>query len=101
MVSALRRQPEASLKARAVERARQAITFGLMMAVWLPDAGGDQKTRLVGWPTRVSHCVAIGDVVRVRPAESVFFCRSIGTRCFAGESAVNQAPITGERPCRF
>jgi Cd2+/Zn2+-exporting ATPase len=87
MVMALYAVSEA-IEARAVERARHAITSLMALA---PDEAEIRQTD--GRWRRVSpSAVAIGDVVRVRPGERL----PLDGTVLSGESAVNQAPITGE-----
>lgn len=87
MVMALYSVAEA-IEARAVDRARQAITSLMAMA---PDEAEilqqDDRWRRVS----VSAAV-IGDVVRVRPGERL----PLDGTVLSGESAIDQAPITGE-----
>ncbi len=75
------------LETRAMERARGAIQA--LMAL----APADALVRRDGAERRVAaSSVAVGEVVVVRPGERV----PLDGRIVAGESAVNQAPVTGE-----
>lgn len=75
------------LETRAMERARGAIRA--LMAL----APAEALVRRDGVERRVPVAdVRVGDVVVVRPGEKV----PLDGRVVAGESAVNQAPVTGE-----
>jgi Cd2+/Zn2+-exporting ATPase len=87
MVMALYAVAEA-IEARAVERARQAITSLMALA---PDEAEIRQSD-GRWQRVVASAVAIGDVVRVRPGERL----PLDGTVLSGESAINQAPITGE-----
>ena len=87
MVMALYAVAEA-IEARAVERARQAITSLMALA---PDEAEIRQSD-GRWQRVSASAVAIGDVVRVRPGERL----PLDGTVLSGESAINQAPITGE-----
>jgi len=87
MVMALYAVAEA-IEARAVERARQAITSLMALA---PDEAEIRQSD-GRWQRVPASAVAIGDVVRVRPGERL----PLDGTVLGGESAINQAPITGE-----
>ena len=87
MVMALYAVAEA-IEARAVQRARQAITSLMALA---PDEAEIRQSD-GRWQRVVASAVAIGDVVRVRPGERL----PLDGTVLSGESAINQAPITGE-----
>jgi Zn2+/Cd2+-exporting ATPase len=87
MVMALYAVAEA-IEARAVERARQAITSLMALA---PDEAEIRQSD-GRWQRVPASAVAIGDVVRVRPGERL----PLDGTVLSGESAINQAPITGE-----
>jgi len=87
MVMALYAVAEA-IEARAVERARQAITSLMALA---PDEAEFRQSD-GRWQRVSASAVAIGDVVRVRPGERL----PLDGTVLSGESAINQAPITGE-----
>ncbi|MFH1820078.1 heavy metal translocating P-type ATPase [Thiobacillus sp.] len=95
----LRQWPEAAMvmvlfalaeliEAKSLDRARNAI-HGLMKlapelaTVWQAD---------VGWTEVPAKAVAIGQIVRVSPGERI----ALDGVVTAGQSSVNQAPITGE-----
>jgi len=77
------------LEARAMDRARGAISALMELApseaLVRDAAGGELRKRPV-------DAIAIGDVVVVRPGEKI----PLDGRVTAGESHVNQAPVTGE-----
>ncbi len=75
------------LEARAMDRARGAI--GALMDLAPSDALVRRATGDVRLPV---DDVAIGDVVLVRPGEKI----PLDGQVAAGESDVNQAPVTGE-----
>jgi Cd2+/Zn2+-exporting ATPase len=87
MVMALYAVAEA-IEARAVERARQAITSLMALA---PDEAEIRQSD-GRWQRVPASAVTIGDVVRVRPGERL----PLDGTVLSGESAINQAPITGE-----
>ncbi|MCP9837373.1 heavy metal translocating P-type ATPase [Cyanobium sp. Candia 9D4] len=87
MVMALYAVAEA-IEARAVERARQAITSLMALA---PDEAEIRQSD-GRWQRVAAIAVAIGDVVRVRPGERL----PLDGTVLSGESAIDQAPITGE-----
>lgn len=77
-----------AIEARAVQRARQAITSLMAMA---PEEAEVRRAedRWRQLPVRAVH---VGDRVRVRPGERL----PLDGTVLRGESAINQAPITGE-----
>ena len=75
------------LEARAMERARGAIRALMDLAPAEALVRRDGAERIVP-----IDAVAVGDVVIVRPGEKI----PLDGRVHAGESHVNQAPITGE-----
>jgi Cd2+/Zn2+-exporting ATPase len=77
-----------AIEARAVERARQAITSLMALA---PDEAEIRQSD-GRWQRVPANAVAISDVARVRPGERLPLDGTI----LSGESAINQAPITGE-----
>jgi Cd2+/Zn2+-exporting ATPase len=87
MVMALYAVAEA-IEARAVERARQAITSLMALA---PDEAEIRQSD-GRWQRVPASAVAIGDVVRVRPGERL----PLDGTVLSGVSAIDQAPITGE-----
>ncbi|MCP9803551.1 heavy metal translocating P-type ATPase [Cyanobium sp. T1G-Tous] len=87
MVMALYAIAEA-IEARAVERARQAITS--LMALAPEEAEIRQSDGR--WQRLAARAAAIGDVVRVRPGERL----PLDGTVLSGVSAIDQAPITGE-----
>lgn len=87
MVMALYAVAEA-IEARAVQRARQAISSLMALA---PDEAEIRQSD-GRWQRVSASTVAIGDVVRVRPGERL----PLDGTVLSGESAINQAPITGE-----
>ncbi|MCF8140469.1 MAG: heavy metal translocating P-type ATPase [Cyanobium usitatum Tobar12.5m-G36] len=87
MVMALYAVAEA-IEARAVERARQAITSLMAMA---PDEAEIRQSD-GRWQRLAARAAAIGDVVRVRPGERL----PLDGTVLSGVSAIDQAPITGE-----
>lgn len=76
------------IEARAVDRARNSIRDLLAMApeMALVQGGGGE------WVQRKAAEVEVGATIRVRPGERV----PLDAKVTRGESAVNQAPITGE-----
>lgn len=76
------------IEARAVERARHAITG--LLALSPPQAEVRQADG--GWARVDASVVPLGAVLRVKPGERL----ALDGRVSAGRSAVNQAPITGE-----
>ncbi|HJV70105.1 MAG TPA: cation-transporting P-type ATPase, partial [Ideonella sp.] len=76
------------LEARAVDRARHAITGLLAMA---PDAAAARQAD-GSWQTLPVAQVAVGATVRIRPGERVPLDGVVAE----GWSAVDQAPVTGE-----
>ena len=87
MVMALYAVAEA-IEARAVERARQAITSLMALA---PDEAEIRQSD-GRWQRLAARAAAIGDVVRVRPGERL----PLDGTVLSGVSAIDQAPITGE-----
>ncbi|AFY30442.1 heavy metal translocating P-type ATPase [Cyanobium gracile] len=87
MVMALYAVAEA-IEARAVERARQAITSLMALA---PDEAEIRQSD-GRWQRVSASAVAIGDVARVRPGERL----PLDGTVLSGVSAIDQAPITGE-----
>ncbi|WP_370593488.1 cation-translocating P-type ATPase [Cyanobium sp. BSA11S] len=87
MVMALYSVAEA-IEARAVDRARQAITSLMAMA---PDEAEilQQDHR---WRRVAASAAVIGDLVRVSPGERL----PLDGTVHSGESTIDQAPITGE-----
>ena len=78
------------LEARAMDRARGAISALMDLApaeALVRDSGGPEGFRKVP-----IDAIAIGDIVVVRPGEKI----PLDGRVAAGESHVNQAPVTGE-----
>jgi Cd2+/Zn2+-exporting ATPase len=76
------------IEARAVDRARNAITGLLAMA---PDEASVRQADGT-WQTAAVGAVAIDAIVRIRPGERVPMDGVI----VDGSSAINQAPVTGE-----
>ncbi len=76
------------IEARAVDRARGAIAGLLALA---PETA-DVRQPDGQWQTQPVAAVAIGATVRVRPGERV----PLDGQVSAGNSAINQAPVTGE-----
>ncbi|MCB1553844.1 MAG: heavy metal translocating P-type ATPase [Xanthomonadales bacterium] len=77
-----------AIEARALDRARNAIKSLMAMApdrTELQTAGG-------GWQTVPVADVAVGARVRVRPGERI----PLDGLIRVGQSAINQAPVTGE-----
>ena len=76
------------IEARSVERARHAIAG--LLALTPPQAEVRQADGQ--WELRDARTVAVGDTVRVKPGERL----ALDGRVLAGQSAVDQSPITGE-----
>ncbi|RYX92079.1 MAG: cadmium-translocating P-type ATPase [Comamonadaceae bacterium] len=76
------------IEARAVDRARGSIKDLLAMA---PDTALVQSADGT-WSQTPASQVAVGAIIRVKPGERV----ALDAVVTQGESAVNQAPITGE-----
>ena len=76
------------IEAKAVDRARNAIK-GLMALA--PDTALVQQSD-GAWVSKAATAVVLGDVVRVKPGERMPLDGTITK----GNSAVNQAPVTGE-----
>ncbi|WP_110400301.1 heavy metal translocating P-type ATPase [Sphaerotilus hippei] len=87
MVMALYAIAEA-IEARAVDRARNAIKGLLAMA---PEVASMRQAD-GSWVTMPVASVALGAIVRVRPGERVPMDGVVS----AGNSSINQAPVTGE-----
>ena len=76
-----------AIEARSLERARRAVQSLMSMA---PETATVRSGS--GWQSLPVAQVAIGSVVRVRPAERI----PLDGVVTAGSSSVDQAPITGE-----
>ena len=76
------------IEAKSLDRARQAIHGLLALA---PEQATVQQAD-GSWQSVPTHQVAIGAQVRVRPGERIGLDGVVSS----GQSAVNQAPITGE-----
>ncbi|WP_254951970.1 MULTISPECIES: hypothetical protein [unclassified Cyanobium] len=77
-----------AIEARAVQRARQAITSLMAMA---PEEA-EVRWAEGRWHKLPVRALQVGDRVRVRPGERL----PLDGTVLRGESAINQAPITGE-----
>ena len=77
-----------AIEARALDRARNAIKSLMAMA---PDRT-EVQTAEGGWQTVPVADVAVGACVRVRPGERI----PLDGLIRVGQSAINQAPVTGE-----
>ena len=75
------------VEARSVDRARDAIRALMSLA---PDVA--HVRRGGGWVDENVRSVRVGDVVQVRPGERL----PVDGRIVAGQTAIDQAPITGE-----
>lgn len=75
------------IEARAVQRARNAIAS--LLALARAGRGGAARRRLGAMPARA---VPVGARVRVKPGERL----ALDGRVLRGQSAVDQAPVTGE-----
>ncbi len=80
------------IEARAVDRARHAITGLLALApedaeVRQADGQGDQH-----WARVATKAVQVGAIVRIRPGERV----PLDGTVTVGQGAIDQAPVTGE-----
>ena len=75
------------IEARSLDRARNAVA-GLMAMT--PEVATVRTAS--GWATVPASGVALGTLVRVRPGERI----AVDGRVTAGNSAIDQAPITGE-----
>ena len=76
------------IEARSVERARNAITG--LLALSPPQA---EVRQLNGsWAMADAKVIAVGAIARVKPGERF----ALDGRVTAGQSAVDQAPVTGE-----
>lgn len=75
------------IEAKAVDRARNAIKGLLALA---PETAEVQSAE--GWQTLPVKAVAVGALVRIKPGERV----PLDGVVTKGNSAVNQAPVTGE-----
>ena len=87
MVMALYAIAEA-IEARAVDRARNAIKGLLAMA---PEEASVQQPD-GSWVTRPVADIAVGALLRVKPGERVPMDGTVR----AGQTSINQAPVTGE-----
>lgn len=76
------------IEARAVDRARNAITRLMDLA---PDLA-DVRQADGSWRNEHATDVAIGSIVRIKPGERA----PLDGAVTAGTSAINQAPVTGE-----
>ncbi|MDR7333908.1 Cd2+/Zn2+-exporting ATPase [Kinneretia asaccharophila] len=76
------------IEARSVERARNAIAG--LLALSPPQAEVRQADGR--WLTQDAAAVAVGATVRVKPGERL----ALDGRVTAGQSAVDQSPVTGE-----
>ncbi|MDP1007400.1 P-type ATPase, partial [Klebsiella pneumoniae] len=76
------------IEARSVERARHAIT-GLLA---LTPEQAEVRQPDGSWTRLDAKTVAVGATVRVKPGER----RALDGRVTAGQSAVDQSPVTGE-----
>lgn len=76
------------IEAASLERARNAVRGLMAMA---PEAATIRQPD-GGWQTMPAAGVAVGAVARLRPGERV----ALDGRVLRGQSAVDQAPITGE-----
>lgn len=76
------------IEARSVERARNAIAG--LLALSPPQAEVRQPDG--SWTTLDAKGIAVGAIVRVKPGERF----ALDGKVVAGQSAVNQAPVTGE-----
>ncbi len=76
------------IEARALDRARNAIQSLMALAPDRVTVRGPDGA----WTERDAASVAVGAIARVAPGERV----ALDGEVTAGESAVNQAPITGE-----
>lgn len=75
------------IEAKAVDRARNAIKGLLALA---PDTAEVQQQ--AGWQTMSVKSVELGAIVRIKPGERV----PLDGVVTAGNSTINQAPVTGE-----
>jgi Zn2+/Cd2+-exporting ATPase len=75
------------IEAKAVDRARNAIKGLLALA---PDTAEVQQQ--AGWQTMPVKSVELGAIVRIKPGE----CVPLDGVVTAGNSTINQAPVTGE-----
>jgi Cd2+/Zn2+-exporting ATPase len=76
------------IEARAVERARNAIRS--LLELTPPQAEVRQPDG--SWRAQPAESIAVGAVLRVKPGERV----ALDGRVVGGNSAVDQAPVTGE-----
>jgi Cd2+/Zn2+-exporting ATPase len=76
------------IEARSVERARQAIAA--LLALSPPQAEVRQADGR--WTLQAAAAVPVGATVRVKPGERL----ALDGRVTAGQSAVDQSPVTGE-----
>ena len=77
-----------AIEAKALDRARKAITALLNLAPEKATVQQDDGS----WTAMDIRQVALGSLVRVKPGERV----GLDGMVVAGQSAINQAPITGE-----
>jgi Cd2+/Zn2+-exporting ATPase len=75
------------IESRSVDRARDAIRALMSLA---PETAHVRRDG--AWLDQHVHAVRIGDIVQVRPGERI----PLDGRVTAGQTAVDQAPITGE-----
>ena len=75
------------IESRSVDRARDAIRSLMSLA---PDVA--HVRRGAAWVDEHVHAVKVGDVVQVRPGERL----PVDGKIVAGQTAIDQAPITGE-----
>lgn len=76
------------IEAKAVDRARNAIKGLLALAPETAEVRQSDNS----WAVRPAHAVALGDMVRIKPGERV----ALDGIVVEGQSAINQAPVTGE-----
>ncbi|TNH07148.1 heavy metal translocating P-type ATPase [Testudinibacter sp. TR-2022] len=76
------------IEAKSLDRARNAIAELMALA---PETATVQQPD-GSWQEMAADSVSVGDVVRVKPGERIALDGNISQ----GQSAVNQAPITGE-----
>ena len=76
------------IEALSLDRARNAIKGLMAMTPELATVQGDDG----GWREMAAKRVALGAVVRVKPGERI----PLDGTVLAGQTSVNQAPITGE-----
>lgn len=76
------------IEAKAVDRARNAIKGLLALAPETAEVRQSDNS----WVVRSARAVALGDLVRIKPGERV----ALDGIVVEGQSAINQAPVTGE-----